>query len=52
MRRDNGMKKTLIAPLGLLTVSGRTPARQFMGHVEGDHPKNNGDQNDRWDKKK
>jgi len=49
--RSDGMERTVVAPLGLLAVSERTPARQFVSHVQGDHPKKNEKEKDCRDKK-
>jgi hypothetical protein len=49
--RSDGMERAVITPLGLLAVSERTPTRQFVSHVQGDHPKKDGNEKDCRDKK-
>jgi hypothetical protein len=49
--RGDGVEWTVIAPLDLLAVSERPPARQFVNHVQGGHTEENGDEKDCRNKK-
>ncbi len=40
------MEKTMMAQPNLLPMAERRPAREFVKHVQGSHPKKDGDKND------
>ena len=47
--RGEGMERAVVIDAALLAMSKRAPVRQPMGHVQGGHPKQNGNEYDCWD---
>ena len=46
MMSRKGMERTMIFRATLLSLNKRTAVRQRVGHVQGDHPEENGDEDD------
>ncbi len=47
---DEGIKRTVIGPLGLLAVGQRAPVGQSMSYGKGRHAQKNQDEKDCWNK--